>query len=263
MAVMRASRLAGMRMPCCWIAQAGILFCQTDMIRSSSAELVWMCRHALTERAPSLPCRSSIISRCPLAWKQANGLMSSRLALFEVRLKCVIEAGAVGRYPRVEFSLLDEEQQELELQYKNRKIFAIGHGCAVDWQEDQRGVREIRSEFMPVVEVPQVTADVAGGDEVLNLAWRGLKRRLSAALRRFVAGYDGWIAERTDELGDFPGDERKAGERIVRRMNDALARMQSGIALIERTPDRSRFCLGESGHAGSDAAVVAYQRPCY
>nr|WP_322941927.1 helicase-related protein [Pseudomonas sp. s4] len=167
-----------------------------------------------------------------------------RRALFEVQLRCVIEAGAVGRYPRVEFSLLDDEEQELELQYKNRKIYAIGHGCAVNWQEDEHGVREIRSEFMPVVEVPQVTADVAGGDEVLNLAYltqaETRTEQVCAALQRFVAGYGGWIAERSDELGDLPGDERKAGERIVQRMKDALARMQSGIALIGRDPQIAR-----------------------
>jgi len=161
-----------------------------------------------------------------------------KYSLFEVHLVCFIESGMVGRYPRVEFSLLDHEEQELELQYKSRKIYAIGHGCAVDWREDEQGVREIRSEFMPAVEVPQVTADVAGGDEVLNLGYlagtEGNSEHVCASLRRFVTGYDNWIKERAEDLSSLQVSERRAGERIVGRMKSALARMESGIALIER-----------------------------
>ena len=161
-----------------------------------------------------------------------------KLSLFEVQLACFIESGTVGRYPRVEFSLLDDEEQELELQYKSRKIYAIGHGCAVDWREDEQGVREIRSDFMPAVEVPQVTADVAGGDLVLNLAYlagtEANAEQVCTSLRGFVAGYGNWVQERVDELNNLKVDERKAGERIVSRMKSALARMESGITLLER-----------------------------
>ena len=159
-------------------------------------------------------------------------------SLFEVQLACFIETGTVGRYPRVEFSLLDDEEQELELQYKSRKIYAIGHGCAVDWREDDQGVREIRSEFMPMVEVPQVTADVAGGDAVFNLAYlAGTEldaEQICTSLRGFVEGYGDWVKDRADELNNLKVDERKAGERILSRMKSALARMESGIALIEQ-----------------------------
>jgi hypothetical protein len=159
-------------------------------------------------------------------------------ALFEVELSCFIEAGEVGRYPRVEFALLDDEEQELELQYKSRKIYAIGHGCAVDWRVDEHGVREIHSDFMPATEVPQVTADVADGDEVLNLlylaATEGNCENVCASLRRFASEYGNWIKDRVEELNGLEVDELKAGERIVDRMNSALKRMESGIALLEQ-----------------------------
>ena len=54
--------------------------------------------------------------------------------LFEASLRCVIDAGDVGVYPRVDRSLLDQEEQEIELQYANRHIYAIGHGCAANWE---------------------------------------------------------------------------------------------------------------------------------
>lgn len=83
--------------------------------------------------------------------------------LFEASLRCVIDAGDVGVYPRVDRSLLDQEEQEIELQYANRHIYAIGHGCAANWQVKDGKVAELRSEIMPAVEVPQMTADTGSG----------------------------------------------------------------------------------------------------
>ena len=85
--------------------------------------------------------------------------------LFEVSLRCVIDAGEVGVYPRVDRSLLEPEEQEIELQYAHRHVYAIGHGCAADWALQDGRVVELRSETMPAVEVPQMTADTGAGDE--------------------------------------------------------------------------------------------------
>ena len=65
--------------------------------------------------------------------------------LFEAGLRCVIDAGDVGVYPRVDRSLLDPEEQEVELQYSHRHIYAIGHGCAADWEVKDGKVVELRS----------------------------------------------------------------------------------------------------------------------
>ena len=47
--------------------------------------------------------------------------------------------------------------------YKDERVYAIGHGVAVDWAKNKQGDLEIFSDFMPVVEVPQVTADTSNG----------------------------------------------------------------------------------------------------
>lgn len=167
-------------------------------------------------------------------------------SLFEVELKCVIEKGEVGNYPRVDFSLLDHEDQELELQYKSRKIYAVGHGCAVDWSIEEKGiVNDIRSEFMPVMEVPQVTADLAEGKEgVFNLAFlaESVPNRAAVCngLRDFVSSYGAWVAERERDLTQLEADERLAGQRIVNRMKSALGRMKAGIRLIESDTEVAR-----------------------
>ncbi len=158
-------------------------------------------------------------------------------SLFEVDLRCHLESGEVGTYPRVDYSLLDDEEQELELQYRSRHIYAVGHGAAVNWREEPGGVKEIWSEFLPAVEVPQVTPDVAGdGQQVLGIAHlASCEEDIGAVfgeLDRFVTDYAIWVAHENATAGELPGSEREAGRRIVERMEVAATRMGRGVNLL-------------------------------
>jgi len=157
--------------------------------------------------------------------------------LFEVTLNCFIDQGTVGDYPRVEYNLLNAEEQEIELQYKHRKIYAIGHGAAVDWKIKCENVTEILSDFMPVVEVPQVTADVAGKDnKILQMAYLATCQRSKAeiisGLEEFVDHYAEWVGDQQATIINLTAHEKKAAKRITRHMDEALKRMRNGIKLI-------------------------------
>ncbi len=159
--------------------------------------------------------------------------------LFEVNLDCFIDHGVVGDYPRVEYSLLNEEEQEIELQYKHRKIYAIGHGAAVDWREKNGKVTEISSDFMPVVEVPQVTADVAGdNNHVLQMSYlassQQVTKQVVADLDKFVENYAAWVNQQKELVDGLDGHEIRAGERVTARMEQTLKRMRKGVKLISK-----------------------------
>lgn len=162
-------------------------------------------------------------------------------SLFEVKLKCTLEAGEIGSYPRVDKCLLNEEDQELELQYKHRHIYAIGHGAAVDWRVEQDRVKEIRTEFMPTVEVPQVTADVAGDDNrvlgLAHLASRENTEEIFKELGEFVKKYSVWISAQNTKINNLEPDERAAAERITSRMKTTLERMSRGVKLLRDEPN--------------------------
>ncbi len=162
-------------------------------------------------------------------------------SLFEVELRCFLEAGEIGTYPRVDKSLLTEEEQELELQYKHRHIYAVGHGAAVNWSVKEKRVQEIWSEFLPAVEVPQVTADVSGaGNSVLgfaHLAAGGDEADIWDELDQFVADYSKWVSEEKQKAVQFDPEELKAAGRITKRMDTVLHRMQRGVSML-RTDSR-------------------------
>ena len=173
----------------------------------------------------------------------------AKKTLFEASLRCVIEAGDVGVYPRVDRSLLDQEEQEIELQYARRHIYAIGHGCAANWDVKDGKVEELRSETMPAVEVPQMTADTGSGGEPVLLLARLAKidndhASLLPELDDFISGYASWVASQQGEIPDLPADDRTAASRMVERMNTAVSRMRVSLRLLgDNAQARLAFAL--------------------
>lgn len=161
------------------------------------------------------------------------------LTLFEASLRCVIDSGEVGVYPRVDRSLLDNEEQELELQYAHRHVYAIGHGCAADWTVRGDKVIELRSDSMPAVEVPQMTADTgAAGESALSLASLAALDQTHATLlpelSTFVDGYADWVSDQQRSASGLLAEDQAAGNRIVARMRVAVSRMHAGLRLLSK-----------------------------
>lgn len=170
---------------------------------------------------------------------QANSREYNRNSLFEVTLECVIDAGDVGPYPGVAYEMLTEEEQELELQYRGHRVYAIGHGAAVDWELRDGRVCRIHADFLPRVEVPQVSADVGSTEpEALSLAWLAETDADVAGrcdiLDRFISSYEKWVAAVEGRAGEFEGSEYQAARRIHRRMTIAVQRMRDGVQLLRR-----------------------------
>ena len=207
-----------------------------------TSDRIWEGRASIDTRAR--PFRGGLIVTVTLSNRReldanASGRNRTRdrveKSLFEARLECVIESGELVDYPRVDPSLLTEEEQELELQYRQQRIFAIGHGAAVDWVKPGQPAR-IWSDFMPEAEVPLITVETLGEAGVLSLA------RLAAApipdeLERFVDRYADWVAEQNRRAASFPNRvELAAANRICGRMSVALERMRACIEMLRTDP---------------------------
>jgi len=185
-------------------------------------------------------------------------------SLFEVGLRCVIDAGEVGVYPRVDKSLLTEEEQELELQYKHRHIYAVGHGAAVNWrkkEDDSDSVKEIRAEFFPSFEVPQVTPDVADdGNQTIQIAYLAsvgaTESRVFDDLDIFIAGYAAWVENQKScaSSSSVLPDEEDAAKRIVKRMGIVVSRMKQGVSFLRKDQRAlKRLCCWHGNQSGASA----------
>ena len=161
------------------------------------------------------------------------------LALFDVQLQCVIEEGQVGQYPKAQFSNLSEEEQELDLRYRHNDVYAVGHGAAAEWDISDGRVNEIRTDFLPKVEVPQVSTEAPGvNGETLSLLWlSGIeenRRNVCAGLDRFIACYVGWVDQVAEKCDALTGEEHLAANRIRSRMAVAIERMRLGVNLLSK-----------------------------
>ena len=156
--------------------------------------------------------------------------------LFEARLECAVERGQLIEYPRVDPSLLTHEERELELQYRERRIYAIGHGAAASWEVPACGEARIWTDFMPETEVPMMTVDTGGEDDVLALA-RLADSAMTDDLARFADGYADWIAQQRRVASGLrtPG-EKTTAHRMCDRMSTALDRMRRCVEMLRTDP---------------------------
>lgn len=173
-------------------------------------------------------------------------------SLFESELRCFIPEQAVRNYPRVSHTLLSDEEQELELRYKDERVYAIGHGVAVDWLADEENENiEVFSDFMPVVEVPQVTANTGNTDEVLTFNYLQAVENdesVFSKLETFVDAYEDWIEQQENlALAENP-EEQKVAQRLTGRMQEAKERMRLSISRL-RGDDNAQYAFAIANKA--------------
>lgn len=168
--------------------------------------------------------------------KQFN-IVQNENTLFEVEFKCIIETGEVGIYPSKDRSLLSDEEKEIELRYKDLHIYAVGHGTAANWSKNRQNKMEIWTDFIPTVEVPQVTADTGGkSNKVLEfdfLSNYDKNEDVITELATFVKNYEEWILEQSNKVDNEEEDEDKeTAKRIIKNLKLAKDRMLDGVKLL-------------------------------
>lgn len=104
--------------------------------------------------------------------------------------------------PATNLSKLDNEQKGVQLLYRHRRGYAVGHGCSVEWDENDGGrSKSISSSFIPSYDIyPLVPpADLGLPDfqlkEIANADFDTLTNLFSTVLEK----YGKWIDDAEDE----------------------------------------------------------------
>lgn len=171
-------------------------------------------------------------------------------AMFQMGFSVIPADGLVVEpYPEVEGIGLHEEEQSDDLLYRNKRTYAIGHGCAAEWDSNTRGVvSQLRAVAMPAYEVVSLTPNIYLKDQEgqFLLDRQGKRRVLTVSMRELADGtaegreqvekvlqlYAEWIAERKAEIVDLPERFHQAAHRHMREADNALNRMKSGWELV-------------------------------
>lgn len=177
--------------------------------------------------------------------------------LFQPELKVHSEKGASNRAifrrrPVFDADGMDTERESLEMIYRNRVEFAVGHGVAVHaaTAEDAQLATQVRTTVLPQHEV-QVT-ETPGLDPADRSAMKGMlssglldMQRLATldvadlveALNVLTRDYAAWIAEQRARIGkDVCGYDTQA-EQAMNRCQEIQARLQQGIDALKADKD--------------------------
>lgn len=160
--------------------------------------------------------------------------------------------------PRVaDFSILDPEEQSLELQYRNKKVYGTGLGTSIDWKIDSNGNGTIRNDFFPITEVPQMDFELPTKYSVdsKTLSMRYLsdlnnnsKEEKISLLKKFVDSYKTWIDELSDKISAMDETYNGRYHEIARQNIDGCSksydRMVNGIKALSTSEEKwSAFSL--------------------
>lgn len=162
--------------------------------------------------------------------------------LFQVHLEVTVKGGP-GRilaYPEALRTVRDEEEESIDLLYRDVPTFAIGHGCAAGWDADRK-TREclaVRGEPLPAVDTPSITPQVfrRGGTE-LRVPMAPLAGLVPghdgvSALAEVIALYREWVSEREAEIATLDLRHQAAAIRHLDSCKALAGRMQEGLELI-------------------------------
>ena len=160
----------------------------------------------------------------------------------ELKLRPADHSAPFLEYPDREGEPLDSEEESLRLLYRHRKTYAVGHGCAADWQEvDEGRANMIQSDIIPSYEIkPIVPTRFPDIDlKMYDLSTLGDEASISPMLNSLCDKYEAWIEQQqaTVDEPDFPQEFRDAALRHLAECRECLRRMRSGLDLLQ---DNSR-----------------------
>ncbi|MGX9671172.1 helicase-related protein [Mycobacterium sp. HM-7] len=169
----------------------------------------------------------------------------SSAAFFQMGFQVTPEGHlTINPYPDIEQFDPDEEEQSIDLLYRNQRTYAIGHGCAADWSlSSGQTASSVRADPLPAYEVASLTPNVYVTEE-------GKRQEVTVSMDELAAGtetgrtqvetilrlYEEWIVARETETTSLPSPLQSAAERHTRLCRDALDRMRAGWQLATTDP---------------------------
>ncbi len=176
--------------------------------------------------------------------------------LYQTFFDVLVEGGSILPYPESErpFAQLDQEEQSLQLLYRESATWGIGHGCAAGWDAGPGAAPTILyADVMPAVETPSMTPDIVDASGVpVRLFMRDLAELPESGsgagwdgIRALASAYRQWIEGRKEEAKVLePAYLRSVALLHVERCVACLERIERGIALLEKdTSVRHAFRL--------------------
>ncbi len=128
----------------------------------------------------------------------------------------------------------DYDYDSNSMLYREKKTYAVGHGCSAQWNDKEENVYIIKSSIFPEYEMESIIPSELSGIS-LNMKTMSEPTSFSETiieLKRLCDGYAEWI----NKVKQTPIEEKylKTKERHIRNCYACLERMREGMQLLEK-----------------------------
>lgn len=131
------------------------------------------------------------------------------------------------------------EEKELNLLYRKKRVFSIGHGTSVQWELDRNGlsdyekVSKIKTSIIPVFDLPQVAPTSHLTLSMLELSDLGNWDKAKESLIDLRDKYAAWIKDIDNSIDNLEFENYiEAAKSNVRKCEISLLRISRGIELL-------------------------------
>ncbi|MFF0413478.1 helicase-related protein [Kitasatospora sp. NPDC004745] len=185
----------------------------------------------------------------------ANDRKDIARTLFQVALAVRPQPGGrILEYDATKSFDLDDESAELRLRYRDKKVYAVGHGMAADWEVEDDECTRVLLDPVPSFVVPAVEtvgfdpdSEAAGALVLADLSRIDTRpEEVLPMLDAFVTAFAGWVSRQERRVQGF-GADAPVARSITGRARTAVERMEAGVDLLrapERDGLRTAFALG-------------------
>ncbi|WP_299775551.1 helicase-related protein [uncultured Tateyamaria sp.] len=197
----------------------------------------------------------SVVVSAMLVNKKTNSERSARYdaCFFQVGLEVSATDGDLVFEPidRQDGGVREDELDQLELLYRHRRSFALGHGVAADWTRNERVANEGRCSLIHTVALPKFEVQPVEprsehyrDHSEFNLSMGflysgGESADPEAAILEVLSGLADDYAAWTDDLAleVIPSHLRHVSQDNISKCRNCLERMREGISLLQADAD--------------------------
>jgi len=164
-----------------------------------------------------------------------GGAVKDDDCFFQVRLKILSKLGFCSMPDNQRVNIEDEDYNSNRLLYRDVHNYAIGHGCAADWDDSGEKVSWISSAIFPSYEIkPIVPSTIPGVSlDMLEMSPYGNFSDAVLQLKRMCIEYKCWIEGLEVEKGKLETHFQETAERHIQNCRICLDRITSGVRLLE------------------------------
>lgn len=133
---------------------------------------------------------------------------------------------------------LPDEEQSLELQYRNKKIYATGLGTSANWEVDDNGNGYVCNDYFPEVEVPAMDFNMEEKYNVDSMAFSMKylsdlndisKDEKIRNLKDVIDAYKTWIDDKEKEIEKLSDEFKTIAQKNITGCKKSYERMAAGI----------------------------------